>query len=133
MCIRDRLTDERSIRQIFLNLLSNAVKFTPEDGTIRCIADADGNEIIFRVEDNGVGISKDRLPTIAEPFSHSAIHPHVAKEGTGLGLSIVRSLAEFLGGSFMIDSELGTGTCVTVILPRVGQDNSLTQDIDAVN
>lgn len=127
------ITDERSIRQILLNLLSNAVKFTPEDGTIRCIAEADGNEIIFRVEDNGVGISRDRLPTIAEPFSHSAIHPHVAKEGTGLGLSIVRSLAEFLGGSFMIDSELGTGTCVTVILPRVGQDNSLTQDIDAAD
>jgi len=127
------IADERSIRQILLNLLSNAVKFTPDGGTIRCVAEADGSEIIFRIEDSGVGISKDRLPTIAEPFSHSAIHPHVAKEGTGLGLSIVRSLAQFLGGSFMIDSELGKGTCVTVILPRVGQDNSLMQDIDAAD
>lgn len=127
------IADGRSIRQILLNLLSNAVKFTPDGGTIRCIAEADGSEIIFRIEDSGVGISKDRLPTIAEPFSHSAIHPHVAKEGTGLGLSIVRSLAQFLGGSFMIDSELGKGTCVTVILPRVGQDHSLMQDIDAAD
>lgn len=127
------IADERSLRQILLNLLSNAVKFTPDGGTIRCVAEADGSEIIFRIEDSGVGISKDRLPTIAEPFSHSSIHPHVAKEGTGLGLSIVRSLAHFLGGTFMIDSEVGTGTCVTVILPRVGQDKSLTQDIDAAD
>ncbi|WP_323796102.1 sensor histidine kinase [Nisaea sp.] len=127
------IADERSIRQILLNLLSNAVKFTPGGGTIRCVAEADGSEVVFRIEDSGVGISKDRLPTIAEPFSHSSIHPHVAKEGTGLGLSIVRSLAHFLGGSFTIESELGTGTCVTVILPRVGQDTSLTQDIDAAD
>lgn len=127
------IADERSIRQILLNLLSNAVKFTPGGGTIRCAAEADGNEVIFRIEDSGVGIPKDRLPTIAEPFSHSSIHPHVAKEGTGLGLSIVRSLAHLLGGTFMIDSEVGTGTCVTVILPRVGQDKSLTQDIDAAD
>lgn len=127
------ITDERSIRQILLNLLSNAVKFTPRGGTIICMAEADGSEIIIRVQDNGVGISKERLPTIAEPFSYSSIHPHVAKEGTGLGLSIVRSLAQFLGGSFMIESELGAGTSVTVILPRVGKDTSLTQDIDAAD
>ncbi|WP_084608045.1 sensor histidine kinase [Nisaea denitrificans] len=127
------ITDERSIRQILLNLLSNAVKFTPDGGAIRCLAEADGSEIVFRIEDSGVGISKDRLPTIAEPFSHSSIHPHVAKEGTGLGLSIVRSLAQFLGGSFMIESEPGAGTSVTVILPRVGQDTSLAQDIDAAD
>lgn len=127
------IADERSVRQILLNLLSNAVKFTPAGGTIRCMGEADGSEIIFRIEDSGVGISKDRLPTIAEPFSHSSIHPHVAKEGTGLGLSIVRSLTHFLGGTFMIDSEVGTGTCVTVTLPRVGQDTSLTQDIDATD
>ncbi|MEP6147046.1 MAG: ATP-binding protein, partial [Nisaea sp.] len=127
------IADERSVRQILLNLLSNAVKFTPAGGKIRCTAEADGSEIIFRIEDSGVGISKDRLPTIAEPFSHSSIHPHVAKEGTGLGLSIVRSLTHFLGGTFMIDSEVGMGTCVTVILPRVGQDTSLTQDMDATD
>jgi len=126
-------TDERSIRQILLNLLSNAVKFTAADGAVRCIAEERGSDVVFRVEDNGVGISKDRLPTIAEPFSHSAIHPHVAKEGTGLGLSIVRSLTHFLGGSFTIDSEVGTGTGVTVKLPRVGQDTSLMQDIDAAD
>ncbi|MEP3114854.1 ATP-binding protein [Nisaea sp.] len=127
------IADERSVRQILLNLLSNAVKFTPAGGKILCTAEADGSEIIFRIEDSGVGISKDRLPTIAEPFSHSSIHPHVAKEGTGLGLSIVRSLTHFLGGTFMIDSEVGMGTCVTVILPRVGQDTSLTQDMDATD
>lgn len=120
--------DERSIRQILLNLLSNAVKFTPEGGIIRCIAEAEGPDVILTVQDTGVGISKDRLPTIAEPFSHSAIHPHVAKEGTGLGLSIVRSLAQFLGGKFAIDSEPGIGTCVTITLPRDGTDASLSKN-----
>jgi len=118
----DRITsDERSVRQILLNLLSNAVKFTPADGQVRIIVDQDGDDIVFRVADNGVGIPEDRLPTIAEPFSHSAIHPHVAKEGTGLGLSIVRSLAALLGGSFTIESEAGTGTTVTVRLPGDGE------------
>tara|TARA_R110002012_G_scaffold101008_3_gene239857 strand:- start:995 stop:2899 length:1905 start_codon:yes stop_codon:yes gene_type:complete len=124
-------TDERSIRQILLNLLSNAVKFTAAGGAIRCIAEEQGSDILFRVEDNGVGISKARLPTIAEPFSHSEIHPHVTKEGTGLGLSIVRSLTEFLGGSFLIESELGVGTCVTITLPRISQDKSLHQETGA--
>ncbi|UUX50683.1 PAS domain-containing sensor histidine kinase [Nisaea acidiphila] len=112
------VSDERSLRQILLNLLSNAVKFTPAGGTVRLSVEETPGEFVFRVADNGVGIPQERLPTIAEPFSHSAMHPHVAKEGTGLGLSIVRSLSVLLDGSFEIDSEAGLGTTVTIRLPR---------------
>ncbi|WP_420404477.1 ATP-binding protein [Nisaea sp.] len=119
------ISDERSIRQILLNLLSNAVKFTPSGGKVGIFVDQTGEDIVFRVSDNGIGISEERLPTIAEPFSHSAIHPHVAKEGTGLGLSIVRSLASLLDGSFAIDSAVEIGTTVTVRLPR---DGGLSRD-----
>jgi PAS domain S-box-containing protein len=118
------VSDERSVRQILLNLLSNAVKFTPSEGEIRVTVDEIGKDIVFRVADNGIGIPSDRLLTIAEPFSHSAIHPHVAKEGTGLGLSIVRSLAVLLDGGFTIESEVGTGTTVTVRLPKNGSGAS---------
>jgi cell cycle sensor histidine kinase DivJ len=100
------------------------VKFTPSEGEIRVTVDEIGKDIVFRVADNGIGIPSDRLLTIAEPFSHSAIHPHVAKEGTGLGLSIVRSLAVLLDGGFTIESEVGTGTTVTVRLPKNGSGAS---------
>ncbi|WP_350055538.1 ATP-binding protein [Nisaea sp.] len=76
-------------------------------------------------------MSKDRLPTVAKPFSHSSIHPHVAKEETGLGLSIVRSLGEFLGGRCLIESELGVGTCVTIVLPRIGREALPAEDTGA--
>lgn len=109
--------DKRSMVQIFHNLLSNAVKFTGEGGAIEVGAEATAGTMVFRVSDNGAGISAERLPRITEPFSHSDSGAHHTHDGTGLGLSIVKGLVEAHGGHLSIESEVGVGTVVSFTLP----------------
>ena len=110
--------DPTRLRQILLNLLINAVKFTPKGGTIgltcRRLADGEAEFIIF---DTGIGIAAEDMSRIMEPFSQ-ARHSHVSKnEGTGLGLPLAKAFAELHGGSLRVESEIGKGTSVRVIIP----------------
>ncbi|MBD3667360.1 MAG: HAMP domain-containing protein, partial [Kangiella sp.] len=110
--------DPTRLRQILLNLLINAVKFTPKGGTIglKCRRLADG-EAEFIITDTGIGIAPEDMSRIMEPFSQ-ARHSHVSKnEGTGLGLPLAKAFAELHGGSLRVESEMGKGTTVRVIVP----------------
>lgn len=110
--------DERAVRQILSNLLSNAIKFTPAGGQITVtvrLAAAGGVDII--VADTGLGIPKDRIERVTQPFEQGDNSYNRAAGGTGLGLSLVKGLAELHGGSIRIASEVGVGTSVTVHLP----------------
>jgi PAS domain S-box-containing protein len=111
------MADSRALKQILLNLLSNAVKFTPAGGQIVIGAVPVDGAIRFRVEDTGRGIPKDHIPRLAHAFEQVSSDAELSKQGTGLGLALVRSLAELHGGSILIESELGKGTCVSVNLP----------------
>jgi PAS domain S-box-containing protein len=111
------VADSRALKQILLNLLSNAVKFTPAGGQIVIGAAAVEGGIRFHVEDTGRGIAKDHIPRLARAFEQVSSDAELSKQGTGLGLALVRSLAELHGGSILIESELGKGTCVSVDLP----------------
>ncbi|MCE9648682.1 MAG: PAS domain-containing protein [Parvibaculum sp.] len=113
------IADERALKQILINLLSNAVKFTPRGGQIVVCAEAVDGGIRFRVEDTGRGIAKDHIPRLARAFEQVSSDAELSKQGTGLGLALVRSLTELHGGSILIESELGKGTCVSVNLPIV--------------
>ncbi len=119
--------DRRALKQILLNLLSNAVKFTPRGGSVTTglIHDSGGFRLI--VADTGIGIPADALPRIFEPFDRG--EPSIARrhEGTGLGLAISRRLAELLGGSLTILSEVGRGTTVTLHLPPVAEHDTPRQ------
>ena len=106
--------DRRSIFQILLNLLSNAVKFTDENGLITASVAADGENVSINIRDTGIGIGKDKLPTITNPFTQTHSNPHITQTGTGLGLAIVKSLVEVHGGRLEIESEIGVGTMVSV-------------------
>ncbi len=110
--------DERAIKQILLNLLSNATKFTPAEGEISVTGhiDSDGNAVV-RVSDTGLGIPEKDLKQILEPFNQLRRPPGLQSEGTGLGLSLVKSMVELHGGNVSIQSRLGDGTTVTIILP----------------
>lgn len=112
--------DERALKQIVLNLLSNAVKFTPANGTVSITVDASrkGSDAKIMVEDTGIGIPGDILPSITEPFTQSFDNPHHPQLGSGLGLSIVNSLVELHQGQLDIESEVGKGTKITVALPH---------------
>lgn len=111
--------DERAIKQVILNLLFNAVKFTPGGGHITLNATyADGCHLI-EISDSGAGIAPKDLSKITEPFAQLEANPHIAKMGTGLGLAIAKALVELHGGKLDISSELGKGTTVHVVIPRV--------------
>ncbi|MEQ8602516.1 MAG: ATP-binding protein [Marivibrio sp.] len=113
-------SDRRALRQILLNLVSNAVKFSDGPQTVRIAAhpSSDGERVVVKVVDRGIGIDRAELPLVTDPFTR-ARDPQVRKrEGSGLGLAVSRMLAERLGGDLHIESELGRGTTVSVHLPR---------------
>ncbi|MFZ2757077.1 MAG: transporter substrate-binding domain-containing protein [Atopobiaceae bacterium] len=120
--------DPTRLQQIFVNLLSNAIKYTPSGGTVRFAVrrldepDEDGCTYVSVVSDTGIGISKEFLPRIYEPFSQEKAAASKDVVGTGLGLSIVRRIVGLMGGRIDVESEQGKGTTFTVRLPIVDAD-----------
>lgn len=115
--------DEIKIKEVFLNLLRNAYEASLPDHKIYLEATASDTELIVRIQDTGCGISKEHLPTIFEPFvTHK-------KDGTGLGLAICRQVVHAHHGSIAVESEVGTGTTFTVVLPL--DDVSLKTSFEA--
>jgi len=112
------LGDPTRLRQILFNLGGNAVKFT-EQGQVVLRARAQGERLLLQVEDTGIGIAEDVLPTLFERFTQADATTSRRFGGTGLGLAIVTGLARALGGSVSATSEVGVGSCFTVELPLV--------------
>ena len=111
--------DRRSARQVMLNLLSNAVKFTPEGGTIKVLGNiTQAGDLEILIIDNGIGIPKEMLDVVMQPFAQVNSHTAREFEGTGLGLPICKSLLELHDGTLSIQSEQGEGTTVTITLPK---------------
>lgn len=111
-CIR---VDRLRYNQIFFNLLSNAAKFTPKGGTVEFTTEElpplDGKKgIRFHIKDNGIGMSKEFLPHLYNPFSQERAKGGEDVKGTGLGLPIVKSLVDIMGGNISVTSEIGKGT-----------------------
>jgi two-component system, cell cycle sensor histidine kinase PleC len=111
--------DEQGLLQIVNNLLSNALKFTPDGGRVSVFAhsEADGS-LAFGVEDNGVGIASEDQAHVFERFGVGRHDVTMDNRGTGLGLAIVKGFAEAHDGHVALQSELGSGTRVTVTLPK---------------
>ena len=115
--------DEIKIREIFINIIGNSVKYTPEGGKISVSVKEEPfekeNYIAYRiiVEDNGIGMSKEYLPHIFEEFSREHTSTESKVTGTGLGLPIVKSLIDMMGGTIEVESQLGCGTKMNVVLP----------------
>lgn len=115
--------DEIKVREIFINIIGNSVKYTPEGGKISVSVKEEPfekeNYIAYRiiVEDNGIGMSKEYLPHIFEEFSREHTSTESKVTGTGLGLPIVKSLIDMMGGTIEVESQLGCGTKMTVVLP----------------
>ncbi|MCR9070459.1 MAG: HAMP domain-containing histidine kinase [Alphaproteobacteria bacterium] len=111
--------DPSKVRQIIINLLSNAVKFTPTGGRILLsIRRTLDGELDIAVSDTGLGISREELKRVMEPFVRGDHAQVRASEGLGLGLSLSRTLAELHGGSLSLNSTLGEGTTAHLYLPE---------------
>jgi len=125
--------DERKLRQILLNLLSNAVKYTCQGGvTLRVGYSRAGAGLFWcEVVDTGIGIPKEKLGTIFEPFTQLAVNRQVS-EGTGLGLTITKRLALLMQGRMAVESEPGKGSSfrLEVPLPPVADPGSALELAD---
>jgi cell cycle sensor histidine kinase DivJ len=111
------VADKRACRQIMINLLSNAVKFTPRGGNVRLLLQADGNQAIISVADDGMGIAASDLARLGDPFFRARASFDRRQDGTGLGLSMVRGLVGLHDGSITVESGPLAGTTVCVRLP----------------
>ena len=109
--------DRRAVKQVLLNLLSNAVKFTLMGGEVAVSAWKSRGRAYISVRDTGIGISAEDLARLGNPFEQAKASAMHAKVGTGLGLALVKALVEKHGGKFVMESELGKGTTVTVDFP----------------
>jgi PAS domain S-box-containing protein len=129
------LADEKALQHILANLLSNAIKFSKKGGEVvlhAALIDnpdlagigpddgagvVDGKRIEITVRDHGAGIPADRLADVVRPFEQVANAYGRNVGGVGMGLAICASLAKAMGGALTIESELGFGTTVRLILP----------------
>jgi signal transduction histidine kinase len=100
------------------NLLDNAIKYTPENGVVHITVEAEGDQVILRIRDNGIGIPQADQPYLFDKFFRATNLPEDLP-GTGLGLSIVKSIVDNHGGRIWVDSKLGEGTIFTVVLQAV--------------
>ncbi len=115
--------DKRLLKQVLINLLSNAAKFTPKGGQITVgaenIKDNSGNDnrIEIFVEDTGIGIKKEDLVKVFEPFKQIESVLTKKYQGTGLGLSICKDIIEMHGGRLWVESEWEKGSKFIINLP----------------
>ena len=113
------VADPRRLKQILVNLLSNAVKFTSAGGAVslQVTTDTAQGTIAFTVSDTGIGIAKEDLSRLFQPFVQLDSGLSRQHEGTGLGLVLVRRLVELHGGKVEVESMPGVGSRFTVTLP----------------
>jgi PAS domain S-box-containing protein len=116
------LADADRLAQVLTNLLTNAAKYTPLEGRIRVSASREGEEVVVRVLDNGMGISPALLPTVFEPFVQGPRSAARSEGGLGIGLALVKSLVGLHEGSVSAASEgPDRGSEFVVRLPLVAR------------
>ena len=107
--------DRRLLKFILSNILGNAFKFSPEGGTVSFIVQYFEKELIFKIEDEGIGIPEEDRALLFEPFQRSSICEDIP--GSGLGLSIAQKAAELQKGSISFESKLNKGSVFKVRIP----------------
>jgi signal transduction histidine kinase len=112
------MSDEVSINQIFGNLIGNALKFTPSGGSIKVKIHFSSENMVFTIQDTGIGIPAEDVPFLFSRFFRGTNAIEKQIQGTGIGLFIVKSLLDRIGGTIQLNTRVGKGTKFTVTLPR---------------
>lgn len=114
------IADTRKIKQVVFNLLSNAVKFTPDGGEVGIMASRKDRAIEITVWDTGIGIAKEDMERLFQPFQQLEASLTKKYEGTGLGLHLSKKIIELHGGKIWVESEVGKGSRFSFTIPIIG-------------
>lgn len=110
--------DADKLDKILFNLLSNAFKFTPDHGRVTVTLDeSKPGWLQIEVIDSGIGIAEEEQEKIFNRFYQVEMPESIINQGSGIGLSITREFVKIMGGSIHVRSEVGQGSCFTVLLP----------------
>ena len=113
--------DDMKLKEVIINILSNAVKFTDAPGNITMTVEKtaeyeDQSTLKFCIKDTGIGMSKEYIPRIFEPFSQEDGSTKNKYGSTGLGMAITKNIVEMMNGTISVESEKGVGTEFTVVV-----------------
>ncbi|MCB1178054.1 MAG: PAS domain S-box protein, partial [Leptospiraceae bacterium] len=110
--------DSIKIKQVFNNLITNAIRYSEAGGHVKLIVEEQDDEVLFKVQDQGIGISSEQLPHIFKKFFRTDKAQKMHTEGTGLGLYISQSIVEGHGGRIWVESVEGKGSTFRFALPK---------------
>ena len=113
----EHMADEKLLRHILSNLLTNAVKYSPRGGRINTGMKCTGQELIFTIADQGIGIPPEDQPQLFQTFHRGNNVGNIS--GSGLGLAIVKKAVDLHSGQIHLVSEVGRGTTFTVTIPAI--------------
>jgi signal transduction histidine kinase/ligand-binding sensor domain-containing protein len=119
---KNLILDANLVNTIIRNFINNAIKFTPPEGTIKVWIENNTNETIVAVRDSGIGMPKEIVDKILNKGSYYSSRGTNNEIGTGLGLKICKDFALKHGGEIGIESKVGEGTTMTLILPHIQQE-----------
>jgi len=135
----DVFADPLKINQVLINILSNAVKYTPSTGSIFFRISQSESDVPsyaryeFKIKDNGMGMSKEFLKHIFDPFEREETSTKSGIQGTGLGMSITKKMVELMGGDIHVESEKDKGSEFTVTLDLKLQQEVKPASIQELN
>jgi PAS domain S-box-containing protein len=121
------VADHLIVKEILLNLLGNAIKYTPSDGKVTISVQQRNNDVLFTIQDNGIGIPKQSQDKIFGKFFRAYNVVRQETTGTGLGLYVVKGLVSTLNGTVWFKSEEGEGTVFYVALPNEYNEKMLVR------
>lgn len=110
--------DEVRLKEILFHILSNGIKFTPQQGKVVLRVWREQHQVVFQIEDTGIGIAASEIPLLFEKFKQIEDFRQRVHGGAGLGLALSKKLIELHGGTIEVESELGKGSVFTVYLPE---------------
>ena len=127
--------DDMKLKQIIINILGNAVKFTPAGGSVTFLVEPlaifeDKATMRFTMKDTGIGMDKEFLPKVFEPFSQESENKANKYGSTGLGMAITKNLVEMMNGTISVESEKGVGTTFTVTVTLRTSDKKMHESLE---
>jgi len=119
--------DQALLEQAIYNLVENAIKYTDSGGEVRVNIRVEDENVIYAVQDNGIGISPADQQNLFEKFYRISNKGKKEDDGSGLGLAIVKSIADRHGGEVIVESQLGVGSSFSLVIPtkQVKSDSKL--------